>query len=184
MLLDNQLAMGIQFKSVRGLGAEPPVGSVRSQASYKPGVSGAELPWHKKFLELFFPTFLFCSKIWWIIFSNLFFIFFESSEKHFDLIASKKFHNIIYGDIVVYSLRTLSTKWPFRKKMKSQKSENYFFIGFRTLLLFWDIFFGHFWWFILVNLSSILCTKATFFQEIKIGKIVFHRFQNIAHLFG
>ena len=44
-----------------------------------------------------------------IFFSETILIFLESSEMHFDLIASKKFHNIIYGDIVVYSLRTLST---------------------------------------------------------------------------
>ena len=36
MIPDNQLAWGIQSKSVRGLGAEPPVGAVGDQAPHEP----------------------------------------------------------------------------------------------------------------------------------------------------
>ena len=61
-----------------------------------------EAPHRKRFLELFYSLIFFVSKFDDIFFSDFFSIFLESSETHFDLIASKNSHNIIYGDIVVH----------------------------------------------------------------------------------
>ena len=56
MIPDNQLARGIQSESIRGLGAEPQQGSVRSEAPNKnEKVQGAEPPRHKKMSELVCP---------------------------------------------------------------------------------------------------------------------------------
>ena len=125
-------------------------------------------------MELFFLHFFIASKFDDIFFSDFFFILLESSEMHFNVIANKKIHNIIYGDIVVHFLRILSTKSTILQKHKMQRSENCLFIGFRTLRIFWEFFFGHFGWFILVKFLTILCRKSTISHEIKIGKLFFN----------
>ena len=52
MLLENHLARGIQSKSLRGLGAEPPVGGLGGQAPYKNGgFGGRDHPNIKKILS-------------------------------------------------------------------------------------------------------------------------------------
>ena len=54
---DNQLAMGIQSKSVRGPGAELPVGGVGSNVSFKSGgLGGPSLPKINKNVNFFFPS--------------------------------------------------------------------------------------------------------------------------------
>ena len=177
--------MAIQSKSIRGLGAEPPVGIVKSKAPHKPGVSGGGAPLTQEiFGTFFFPIYFFAPKFDEIIFNDFFSIFLEFSETHFDLIASKNCHNIIYGDIVVYFLRIFSIKSTISQKNKNCKNQKIvFFIGFRTLRISCDnIFFGHFQWFILVNFLSIFCTKSTISQEIKIEKLFSIGFRTL-HIF-
>ena len=61
-----------QFKSVRGLGAELPVGGVESKAPHEGGgLGGQSSPGTKKMLNVFFPNF-FCSD-----FDEFFDIFFQ-----------------------------------------------------------------------------------------------------------
>ena len=137
------------------------------------GFWGRSSPNTRNFWNFFFPIYFFAPKFDEIIFNDFFSIFLEFSETHFDLIASKNCHNIIYGDIVVYFLRIFSTKSTISQKNKNCKNQKIvFFIGFRTLRISCDnIFFGHFQWFILVNFLSIFCTKSTISQEIKIEKL-------------
>ena len=93
------------------------------QSPHKPGVSGGGDPLIQETFGTFFsPKFV-------DIFLAIFFHFLESSEKHFDLIASKIFHNIIYGDIVTIfsSKSTISQRIKiakFRKIILSQVSEH------------------------------------------------------------
>jgi len=110
MLLGNQLTMGIQSKSVRGLGVEPLVGSVRSKASHEPGVLGGGVPVTRNFWDFFFPNCFFLRNLIKYFLAIFFPIFIEFSEMHFDLIASTIFHNIIYDDIMVYFLRIFRSK--------------------------------------------------------------------------
>ena len=110
MLRGNQMSMGIQSKSVRGLGAEPSGRSVRSTAPHEPGVSWGGAPLTQETLETIFFHFVFALKFDEMFSSDFFPIFLESSETHFDLIESKKFHNIIYGDIVVYFFKNFQLK--------------------------------------------------------------------------
>ena len=99
MLPGNQFAMGIQSKNVRGLGAEPPVGSMRSETPNEPGVSGGRASLTQEIFRTLFSK----KKISAPKFDDIFFpIFLQSSETHFDLITSKHFPDIIYDDIVVY----------------------------------------------------------------------------------
>ena len=75
MLPGNQLAMEIQSKSTRGLGAEPPVGSVRSKAPHEPVASAGGAPLTQEIFGTFFPQFFFASKFEEIFSSDFFFIF-------------------------------------------------------------------------------------------------------------
>ena len=62
---------------------------------------------------------------------------------------------------------------------------NCFFIGFRKLRTFWDIFLkiiGNLFW---LNFYEFLVYKSTISQKNKNRKkLFFHSFQNITHLFG
>ena len=96
------------------------MGIVRSKEPHEPGVSGGGAPLTQEIFGIFFfPIYFFAPEFDEIIFNDFFFIFFEFSETHFDLIASKNCHIIIYGDIVVYFLRIFRTK-----SIISQKNKN------------------------------------------------------------
>ena len=84
MLPSTQLAMGIQSKSVRGLGAEL---SVRSKAPHEPWLSWGGAPLTQEiFGTFFFPNFFLLRNLM-IFFS----IFLEYFKTHFDLIERKIF---------------------------------------------------------------------------------------------
>ena len=72
MLPGNQLAMRIQFKRVRGLGAEP---SVRSKAPHEPGVSGGGAPLVQEIFGTFVSQYFFAPKFDEIFFTDFFSIF-------------------------------------------------------------------------------------------------------------
>ena len=130
------------------------------------------------FLNIFLLRFWFLKKLWKKKLSNFFFFaiffsnFLESFETHFNPVANKievKLNfflriMVIYGDIVVNWVQNQ----PFLKKIKkTQKSENYFSIGFWTLRIFWDknmVIFGHLFWSIF---PCILSTKLIISQKIK-----------------
>ena len=90
MLLGNQLAVGIQSKSIRGLGTEPSVESVRSKAPHEPRVSGGGATLTQEIFETFVSQLFFAPKFDEIIFTDFFSIFLESSETHFDLNINQK----------------------------------------------------------------------------------------------
>ena len=128
------------------------MGSVRCKADHKPRVSrGRATRTQKKMWNSFSPIFFFAPKFDDIFFNDFFSIFLESSETHFDLVVSIKFHNIIYGDIVVYFLKTFSTKSIISRKMKIAKIRKLLFHRFKTIAhflgqnFFWAIFGDFFW---------------------------------------
>ena len=75
MLPGNPLAMAIQSKSIRGLGAEPPVGIVRSKAPHEPGVSGGGAPLTQEIFGTFFFQFIFLLRNLMELFLTIFFPF-------------------------------------------------------------------------------------------------------------
>ena len=100
---DNQLARGIQSKSIRCLGAEHPAVSVGDEAPLGFGGIGGRSPpnislFAPILLKFFFATLhepIFDKKLF---IAKLFFIFLESSETQFDLVASKigaKLNNLV-----------------------------------------------------------------------------------------
>ena len=95
MLPSTQLAMGIQSKSVRGLGAEL---SVRSKAPHEPWLSWGGAPLTQEiFGTFFFPNFFLLRNLMkfvlnytdWKKYTDFFSIFLDSFETNFDLVAGK-----------------------------------------------------------------------------------------------
>ena len=73
----------------------------------------------------------------------------------------------------------------FSDKNKVAKIEIWFCICYRTLHIFWNEKYGHFWLVIKVKRHKILWisgTKLTITHKLEIGKLIFHSFQHIAHL--
>ena len=148
------LVMGIQTKSVRGLVAEPLVGSVRSIAPHEQRVSGGGA----QLTQEIFWTF-FCSEIWR---NYYFFHFFRIFWNAFWYNLGQNFDNIIYGDIVVYFLTIFSSKSTISQQNENRKNQKIVFSSVSEHCAFFsdNSFFGHFGWFNLINFFKyIFCVQ-------------------------
>ena len=132
--------MGIQSKSVQGLGAEPPVGSVRSKAPPSPRTSdfrGRSSP-NTKNVGTFFSQFFFAPKFDEIFSKNFFFNFLKIFWSVFWCNRKKKTSISFWWYCGLFSKNFQHKIDHFAKNKKSQKLENCFFTGFRTLRILYS----------------------------------------------